>query len=194
MTTNRDPTIDAGPEAVAACPSRSCRVCPWGNLSGVSGSAVADPGGKILVSACLLGRQVRYDGGAKTCLHPRLLTWLQAGRVVPFCPEVEGGLAVPRPRAELTGGDGASLWAGAAAVLDEQGADVTAAFRRGAEAALAVCQREGIRLAVLKEGSPSCGRHRIADGTFSGASRPGLGVTAALLVANGIAVLSEEDL
>jgi uncharacterized protein YbbK (DUF523 family) len=156
--------------------------------------AAADPGGKILVSACLLGRPVRYDGRAKTCLHPRLLAWLQAGRVVPFCPEVEGGFGVPRPRAELRGGDGVQFWAGEAAVLDERGADVGAGYRRGAEAALAVCQREGILLAVLKEGSPSCGSQRIADGTFSGVTRAGAGVTAALLRAHGIRVLSEEDL
>jgi uncharacterized protein YbbK (DUF523 family) len=160
----------------------------------VAGSPSPDPGGKILVSACLLGRPVRYDGGAKSCLHPRLLAWVEAGRVVPFCPEVEGGFGVPRPRAELDGGDGAAVWGGEAVVRDENGLDVTAGYRRGAQAALAVCRREGIRLAVLKEGSPSCASHRIADGSFSGDSRPGLGVTAALLQENGIRVLSEEDL
>jgi uncharacterized protein YbbK (DUF523 family) len=154
----------------------------------------SDPGGKILVSACLLGRPVRYDGRARTCLHPRLLAWLEAGRVVPFCPEVEGGFGVPRPRAELTGGDGVAFWTGGALAWNEHGADVSAGYRRGAEAALAVCQREGIRLAVLKEGSPSCGSHRIADGSFSGSSRAGPGVTAALLAAHGIQVLSEEEL
>ena len=153
-----------------------------------------DPGGKVLVSACLLGRPVRYDGGAKPCLHPRLLAWIEAGRVVPFCPEVEGGFGIPRPRAELSGGDGAAFWAGRAVVLDERGADVSAGYRVGAEAALAVCLREGVRLAILKEGSPSCGTHRIADGSFHGISRSGLGVTTALLQANGIRVLSEDDL
>ncbi len=153
-----------------------------------------DPGGKILVSACLLGRPVRYDGRAKTCLNPRLVAWLAAGRVVPFCPEVEGGFAIPRPRAELVGGDGGAFWKGGAAVHDDRGADVSAGYRRGAEAALTLCQREGIRLAVLKEGSPSCGSHRIADGSFQGLIRPGPGVTAALLAAHGIEVLSEEDL
>jgi uncharacterized protein YbbK (DUF523 family) len=155
---------------------------------------LAEGAGKILVSACLLGQAVRYDGGTKTCLHPRLIDWIEAGRVVPFCPEVEGGFSVPRPRAELRGGDGDDFWAARAEVLNEGGLDVGAGYRRGAEAALAVCRREGIRLAVLKEGSPSCGRNRIADGSFSGTTRPGLGVTAALLEANGIRVISDEEL
>jgi uncharacterized protein YbbK (DUF523 family) len=155
---------------------------------------LADAQGKILVSACLLGQPVRYDGGAKTCLHPRLVDWIEAGRVVPFCPEVEGGFGVPRPRSELRGGDGDDFWAGRAEVVSEGGLDVSAGYRRGAEAALALCRREGIRLAVLKDGSPSCGRRRIADGSFSGTSRPGLGITAALLEANGIRVISDEEL
>jgi uncharacterized protein YbbK (DUF523 family) len=160
----------------------------------VDSPATPDPGGKILVSACLLGRAVRYDGRAKTCLHPRLLAWLEAGRVVPFCPEVEGGFGVPRPRAEIDGGDGAEVWGGEAIVRDENGLDVTAGYRRGALAALAVCRREGIRLAVLKEGSPSCASHQIADGSFGGTVRPGLGVTAALLQEHGILVISENEL
>jgi uncharacterized protein YbbK (DUF523 family) len=153
-----------------------------------------DPGGKVLVSACLLGRPVRYDGAARTCLHPRLLAWLDAGRVIPFCPEMEGGFGVPRPRAELRGGDGTAFWAQKARVFDERGIDVSAGYRRGAEAALTLCQREGVRLAILKEGSPSCARHRIADGSWSGTSRPGMGVTAALLEAHGIRVLAEDEL
>jgi uncharacterized protein YbbK (DUF523 family) len=155
---------------------------------------VGDGGGKILVSACLLGQPVRYDGAAKTCLHPRLVDWIETGRVVPFCPEVEGGFGVPRPRAELRGGDGDAFWASRAEVVSEAGLDLSVGYRRGAEAALALCRREGIRLAVLKEGSPSCGRKRIADGSFSSTSRSGMGITAALLEQNGIRVISDEEL
>jgi len=152
------------------------------------------PHGKVLVSACLLGEAVRYDGGTKTCSHPLLSRWLAEGRVVPFCPEMAGGLGVPRPPAQCVGGDGDAVLRGEARILDVNGKDVTAAFRRGAEAALALCQKEGVELAVLKENSPSCGSSRIHDGTFSGTLRPGSGLTTAMLRAAGIPVISEEEL
>ena len=129
---------------------------------------------RILVSACLMGRRVRYDGGAKTSSDERLAAWLREGRLVPFCPEVEGGLAVPRPAAEIEGGaGGAAVLSGAARVLATDGSDVTAAFVTGARAALEAARACGARLAVLKEGSPSCGALTIYDGTFSGAAHPG---------------------
>lgn len=152
-----------------------------------------DPHGKVLVSACLLGQAVRYDGGTKPCQHPVLARWLAEGRLVLFCPEMAGGLGVPRPPAECIGGDGDAVRRGDARILDVHGHDVTAAFRAGAEAALALCRKEGVLLAVLKEDSPSCGSARIADGTFSGTPRAGLGLTTAVLRAAGIQVISEED-
>lgn len=150
--------------------------------------------GKVLVSACLLGQAVRYDGGAKPCPHPLLKRWLAEGRIVPFCPEMAGGLGVPRPPAECIGGDGEAVRRGEARIVDVHGNDVTSAFRAGADAALALCRKEGVVLAVLKEDSPSCGSARIADGTFSGVSRAGSGLTAAVLRAARIQVMSEEDL
>ncbi|MBO3748277.1 DUF523 domain-containing protein [Streptosporangiaceae bacterium NEAU-GS5] len=148
---------------------------------------------RILVSACLLGSRVRYDGRAKTSADATLARWREEGRLVPFCPEVEGGLAVPRPPAEIEGGvGGAAVIAGAARILTPDGVDVTRHFLAGAQQALAVAQSFGVRLAILKEGSPSCGSLRIYDGTFRGAITPGKGVTAALLELNGIRVFNED--
>lgn len=87
---------------------------------------------KILVSACLLGDPVRFDGGDKRCEHEVLRRWVSEGRVVPICPEVAGGLQVPRAPAEIVGGaGGARVLAGAARVVDVGGRDVSAYFVRG---------------------------------------------------------------
>ncbi|MEV0385266.1 DUF523 domain-containing protein [Nonomuraea sp. NPDC050643] len=149
---------------------------------------------RILVSACLMGRRVRYDGGAKTSSDAWLAGWREEGRLVPFCPEVEGGLPIPRPAAEIEGGaGGAAVLSGAARVLATDGSDVTAEFLSGARAALETARSHGIRLAVLKEGSPSCGALAVYDGSFEGRRVPGQGVTTALLERNGIRVFSEEQ-
>ncbi|MFJ2032767.1 DUF523 domain-containing protein [Streptosporangium sp. NPDC087985] len=148
---------------------------------------------KVMVSACLMGRKVRYDGAAKTSGDALLATWRQEGRLVPFCPEVEGGLPVPRPAAEIEGGaGGAAVLAGTARVLATDGTDVTQAFLAGARAALAAAQALGVRVAILKEGSPSCGSLTIYDGGFAGRRLPGSGVTTALLEQHGIAVFGED--
>jgi uncharacterized protein YbbK (DUF523 family) len=140
-----------------------------------------------------MGRRVRYDGGAKTSSDAWLAGWREEGRLVPFCPEVTGGLPVPRPAAEIEGGaGGAAVLDGAARVLAVDGSDVTSEFLAGARAALAVARSYGIRLAVLKEGSPSCGTLSIYDGTFQGRRAPGQGVTTALLERNGIRVFDED--
>ncbi|GAA3583847.1 DUF523 domain-containing protein [Nonomuraea rosea] len=150
---------------------------------------------RILVSACLMGRKVRYDGRAKTSADAWLAAWREEGRLVPFCPEVAGGLAIPRPAAEIEGGaGGAAVLSGAARVLATDGSDVTAEFVAGARAALAAARSAGVRLAVLKEGSPSCGVLAVYDGTFSGGRVPGQGVTTALLESEGIRVFDEDHI
>ncbi|MBE1537990.1 DUF523 domain-containing protein [Actinomadura algeriensis] len=149
---------------------------------------------RILVSSCLAGRPVRYDGAAKPVDDGLFERWRAEGRLVPFCPEVSGGLAVPRPPAEIVGGDGRAVLDGTAAVRTGAGEDVTDAFLHGARLALAAARRAGARVAVLKEGSPSCGSDRIYDGTFTGASTPGEGVTTALLEREGVRVFGEDDL
>ncbi|MDR3409713.1 MAG: DUF523 domain-containing protein [Formivibrio sp.] len=146
----------------------------------------------ILVSACLLGEAVRYNGGDNRCAHEFLQQWQREGRVVPLCPEVAGGLPVPRPPAEITqGAGGMKVLAGLARVVDSSGQDFSAEFSKGAELALERTQKMGIRIAVLKEGSPSCGTNTIYDGTFSGNKVANRGVTAALLQQAGIHVFSE---
>ncbi|HNX32223.1 MAG TPA: DUF523 domain-containing protein [Holophaga sp.] len=145
----------------------------------------------VLVSSCLLGEPVRYDGGSAPSRHPVMDRWLAEGRVVSFCPERAGGLGIPRPPVELLGGGGEAVLEAQARVGGAGGEDVTAAFIAGALAAVALCRRRGIRVAVLKERSPSCGSAWIHDGTFSGRLVPGQGVAAAALRAGGIDVFSE---
>jgi uncharacterized protein YbbK (DUF523 family) len=148
---------------------------------------------KVLVSRCLLGHPVRYDGGSHGPLG-LLERWQAEGRLVALCPEVAGGLPTPRPAAEIPGGQGAMVLDGVASVLTRDGVDVTAAFRLGAEAALALVREHGIRVAVLKARSPSCGNRENYDGSFSGTRVAGEGVTAAALRRAGVLVFSEEEL
>lgn len=148
---------------------------------------------KILVSRCLLGEQVRYDGGAHGPFG-QLQRWMAEGRVVPLCPEVAGGLPTPRPPAEIPGGQGAEVLSGVRPVLTEAGEDVSAAFLRGAEVALALVRQHGIRIALLKARSPSCGNLENYDGSFGGVRVPGEGVTAAALRQAGVQVFNEDQL
>ena len=149
---------------------------------------------RVLVSACLLGEKVRYNGADAASGSRVLADWVREGRVVPFCPEVAGGLGVPRPAAEIQGQGGASVLDGDGQVRTRAGEDVTRAFLRGAELALQAARDNGARMAILKEGSPSCGSGFVYDGSFSGGRQAGVGVTAALLRRNGIAVFSESRL
>lgn len=148
----------------------------------------------VLVSACLIGSPVRYDATDKLADSDVLRRWLTEGRVVSVCPELAGGLPVPRAPAEITGGDGGSaVLAGRARVIGAAGNEFTAQFVAGAQQALTLARSHGIRVAVLKEGSPSCGSHQIYDGSFSGKKLPGAGVTAALLRSAGLLVFSEDQ-
>jgi uncharacterized protein YbbK (DUF523 family) len=119
----------------------------------------------VLVSACLLGQPVRYDGRHQQARHSVLARWLAQRRVLAVCPEVAGGLPVRAP-AEIVGGDALQVLAGQARVLDAQGVDVSAAFVRGARQALDLARLKGVRLAVLKDNSPSCGSRQVYDGRF----------------------------
>ncbi len=138
----------------------------------------------LLVSACLLGVNCKYSGG-NNALLPELLAALEARyRLVPVCPERDGGLPTPRTPSERRGDR----------VLNRAGEDVTEAFRRGAAIALQAAEEAGCRLALLKERSPSCGSGRIYDGSFSGTVIPGDGVAAALLKEHGLAVYGESQI
>lgn len=113
---------------------------------------------------------------------------------MPVCPEVVGGLTTPRSAAEVVGGDGADVLAGTARVCNADGDDVTAAYVRGATAAVELARATGATRAVLKAHSPSCGAADVYDGTFTRTLHPGSGVTAAALCAAGIEVVSDEEL
>ena len=157
-----------------------------------TGAEVRD---RILVSACLLGRPVRYDGSAKTLSDAIIARWSAEGRLVAICPEISAGFATPRPPAEIEpGAEGGDVLAGAARVIESTGRDVTALYIAGAQNALNVARRYGCRFALLTDGSPSCGSRRIHDGTFEGRTRQGEGVTAALLLASGIEVFAESGI
>jgi uncharacterized protein YbbK (DUF523 family) len=147
------------------------------------------------VSACLLGEPVRYDGGSAAVEDPRLQAWRREGRLIAFCPEQLGGLGTPRPPAEIQGGQGGlAVLQGRAQVQTAHGEAVTEAFLAGARSGLALLQAHGVRLAILKEGSPSCGVQQIHDGRFGGGRVAAQGVTTASLRAAGIEVFSERQL
>lgn len=148
---------------------------------------------KLLVSRCLLGHKVRYDGGAHGPFD-LLQHWQDEGRIVALCPEVAGGLATPRPPAEIPGGQGAQVLDGNLPVLTDSGEDVTSAFVAGAEIALQLVRQHGLRVAVLKARSPSCGNTHNYDGSFSSTLVEGEGVTAALLRRAGVRVFNETQL
>jgi uncharacterized protein YbbK (DUF523 family) len=137
----------------------------------------------VIVSACLLGVRCNHKGAASPSAAVQGLA--ASRQLIPICPEVAGGLAIPRPAAERVA-DGR--------VVTGDGDDVTAAYQRGAARAVAVARAAGAGSAVLKARSPSCGCHQVYDGTFARRLVEGEGVTAAALRAAGVRVVSEEDL
>ena len=131
---------------------------------------------KILISACLVGDKCKYDG--HTNYTPLIKDLLEKYELVPFCPEVEGGLPTPRKPSERKGDK----------VVNNAGKDVTRNFQLGAEKALNICKYLNIKIAILKENSPSCGVNQIYDGNFKNKLIKGEGVTTELLRKNGIAI------
>jgi len=149
---------------------------------------------KILVSACLVGERVRYNGVTVEFDNQILKYWRSKGLVVAICPEVAGGLPVPRPSSEISDGDGRQVLNSHDRVVNINGQDVTKYFLEGAQKTLLLARFHKIKLAVLKEGSPSCGSSYIYDGSFSKIKKPGKGVTTALLEENDICVFSEQEI
>ena len=141
-----------------------------------------------VVSACLLGDNCKYNGGNNESEAVR--AFLEEKHHLALCPEVLGGLPVPRPPAELRDGR----------VYNREGLDVTDHFQTGAQETLALARAEALRLreplegAILQPRSPSCGSGKIYDGSFSGTLIPGHGITAALFIKEGIPVMTAEDL
>ena len=150
---------------------------------------------KILISACLLGEKVRYDGKDNLQTHQRLQSWVKAGLVLMICPEMAGGLPTPRPASEIQPQRSASdVLQGKAKTLNVKGDDVTAEYVTGAHKALVLAQKNNIKVAILKARSPSCGARQIYDGSFSGKLVDGQGITAALLLQHGIQVFDEGEI
>ena len=126
---------------------------------------------KLLISACLLGVNCKYDGGNNCLPEADIAALRQCYELVPVCPETEGGLPTPRVPSERRPG---GVWS-------RDGRDVSSAFAIGAAKALDLARRKGCGKAMLKERSPSCGYRKVYDGTFSGTLKPGNGVAAQLL-------------
>ena len=135
-----------------------------------------------LCSACLLGIRSKYDG--KSNFNKTLVKMAKREILIPVCPEQLGGLSTPREAAERKGKK----------VMTKSGKDVTQNFERGAKETLRIAKLLGIKEAILKQRSPSCGCGQVYDGTFSRKIIKGDGITAALLKKNGIKIISEEDL
>ena len=139
---------------------------------------------KLLISACLLGVNCKYNGGNNRLPEEALAALRARYELVPVCPETAGGLPTPRIPSERRD---SGVW-------NREGEDVTGAYQKGAEAALRLARRLGCSRALLKERSPSCGSGMIYDGSFTGMLIPGRGVTAELLLEAGVTVYSEERL
>lgn len=137
---------------------------------------------KILVSACLLGKNCKYNGGNN--LNQGVLGFIEDHEVIGVCPEQLGGLSTPRLPAEMVEG----------IVTNKEGISVDAEFRKGAQTALAAALEKKVDLAILQSRSPSCGVKEIYDGSFSGKKVKGQGVFARLLTKYGIKVLDAEDI
>ncbi len=137
---------------------------------------------KILISACLVGDKTRYDG--KSSYSPIINKILEKYELVPFCCEVEGGLPIPRDPSEIQK-DGK--------LINSKGKDVTKYYLKGVDLAVNICNYNQIKIAILKEGSPSCGVHEIHDGSFKNKKIPGQGVLTAALKQRGIQVYTIEE-
>ncbi|MBG9690958.1 DUF523 domain-containing protein [Lysinibacillus sp. fkY74-1] len=146
----------------------------------------------ILISACLAGLNVRYNG--TNCLDDSVQKLVLEKKAVTVCPELMGGFSTPREPAEIVGGNGEDVLDGKATVIERSGRDVTELYLKGAYATLQKALEVGATQVVLKENSPSCGSTAIYNGEFNGTKIVGEGVTTALLRRNNIVVLSEENI
>ncbi|PFN76437.1 hypothetical protein COJ85_32760 [Bacillus sp. AFS076308] len=146
----------------------------------------------ILVSSCLAGLEVRYNGSH--CLDEKIHELIEKKQAITVCPELLGGLSTPREPAEIIGGNGGDVLDGKAKVVNQSGMDVTEQFVKGAYVTLRSAQELNATVVILKENSPSCGSSMIYNGEFKGEKIIGEGVTAALLRRNDIEVVSEKNL
>jgi uncharacterized protein YbbK (DUF523 family) len=146
----------------------------------------------ILVSACLVGINCKYDGNNNK--NEEVIEYLKDKQFIIICPEQLGGMSTPREPSEIVRLDGEAVIKGQTNVISNKRLDVTRKFKKGAQESLKIAQIYNCKEAILKEGSPSCGSNYIYNGTFSGKKIDGVGVTTALLRNNGIKVMSEKEL
>ena len=137
---------------------------------------------KVIVSACLLGRNCKYNGGNN--FDPKVAEYVEGKEIIPVCPEELAGLGIPRPPIEIVNGE----------VRRKDGTSVDAAVREAIKKILAQVKDEDIQCAILKSRSPTCGVHQVYDGTFSGTLVNGSGLLAKALIDAGYTVLDAEDL
>ncbi len=140
----------------------------------------------IVVSACLAGIPCAYDGHTRSDFEVKEI--VSKGKAIPLCPEILGGLSIPREKAEIFGGEGKDVVLRKAKVLTESGKDVSSHFLEGAEIVLRVVKSLKIKKAILKSYSPSCGYGEIFDGTFKGKLKKGNGVLAEMLAQEGVEI------
>jgi len=140
---------------------------------------------KVLVSACLIGENVKYNGKNNKIVFPQ--EFLKSFELVPFCPEVEGGLPTPRPPSEIISKNPLKI-------INNQNKDVTKEFIEGAKKTLEICKKLSIKKAILKENSPSCGKNFVYDGSFQKRLKSGQGVTASILIKNNLKVFNEYEI
>ena len=145
----------------------------------------------MIVSACLLGINCRYDGSNVRCT--KLIKYLKGRCIIPVCPEQLAGFSTPRECCEIVGGDGFDVLNGTAKVVSRSGVDYTKKFIKGAKETLKIAKIADAKIAIFKDLSPSCGVKRIYDGTFRGRIKGGVGVTVALLKIEGINVMTPEE-
>ena len=145
----------------------------------------------ILISACLLGYNCKYNGGNN--LNPTLVELLKNHEIFPICPEQLGGLPTPRTPCEIKDSTGKNVLLGKGKVISKEGEDFTRYFVQGAKKTLAQAIDNDIKTAILKSKSPSCGVNMIYDGSFSGRLLPGAGVTTDLLRQAGVKVFNEKE-
>ena len=135
----------------------------------------------FLISACLIGENVKYDG--QNNYHNIARELYEKGLAIPVCPEVFGGMSIPRIPSEIQGDK----------VVSKDGLDVTDFFMKGAEKTLQIALKNNINIAILQSRSPSCGSKQIYDGTFTNTLIDGQGITTKLLEENGIMVITIEE-
>jgi len=141
---------------------------------------------------CLAGINCNYKGESKP--NEKIKILIRAGKAIPICPEQLGGLPTPRSGSRIISGNGDDIIDGKTKVITDDGKDVTENYLRGAEFTLELCKQFGIKKAILKQGSPSCGKGKTQGGEGERKLVIGNGVTTALLQRNGMKVYNEDDL